>query len=159
MGILIIILVIGLGLLAKKLLADPIQSLLLYPFQDKKKSKGEGGQIMFNNWLKLALFAFVGIIISGFALGLLTTASQGSSAHGGMQTTSVINAGGQPAVSSQQLNNMMQNMNVMMFKMNAILNNIYGNNISVPYSNNAGISNTAPPPAGTSSNNGNMPMM
>lgn len=64
---LIVLLIVGLGMLTI--------SLLKYMFKptNKKRSKNEGGNYMqSNNMLKLALFSFIGIIISIIVLGFLS---------------------------------------------------------------------------------------
>lgn len=120
MGLLIVILIVGLGLLAKKLLLGPILD-----FGTKNTHKHRGGQIMFNKWLKLALVSFVGIIISGFALGLISSGSPGGSshAHGGMPNN-IPTSSNTPNVSNAsqaQINMLMQRMNQMEMRMNSIL--------------------------------------
>ncbi|PKM94459.1 MAG: hypothetical protein CVU84_10335 [Firmicutes bacterium HGW-Firmicutes-1] len=67
MVFLILLLIVGLGMLA--------MGLITYMFKpiNKKSLKNEGGNFMQNNnWLKLALFSFIGIMISVIILGFLS---------------------------------------------------------------------------------------
>ena len=126
MVLLLVVLVIGLGLLARKLVFEKTWTRRI---KTESKSNGTGGLIMFNKWFKLALVSFLGIIISGFALGLLNNTSYGAAenTHAGMMNTPANNVMLQPMAMNNndvQMNMMMQRMNQMMNRMDMMLNNM-----------------------------------
>ena len=112
---------------------------------------------MINKWFKLALVAFLGIIISGFALGLIATTS--GNRFGNVANGSLNNGLNMPMADSmmqpmavrdnnmlmarQEMNFMMQTMNQMMMRMDNMMSRMNMDNM---------------PPAGGMSMMGNMPM-
>lgn len=124
MGFLLIVLVIGLGLLARKLVSE--QNWTWAKTVPKNNNEKSGGIIMFNKWFKLALVSFLGIIISGFALGLMNSTSFGTTGmqgmHGNMNTAMPMAADSNASM-QQQMNLMMQMMNQMMMRMDNMMAN------------------------------------
>jgi hypothetical protein len=107
MVFLILLLIFGLGMLGMGFI-----NYIMKPKGTKNKNKiliNGGTSMQSNGWLKLALFSFVGIIISGVVLQFMTPANamgyQGANAHQPMQQQSMPqgNMGGMSMSASGQV--------------------------------------------------------
>lgn len=85
MWVLLYTLVIGLGILAWRVLGFSIADAAK---KEGKVNTAKGGIRMYNNsWFKLALVSFVGIVISAFALGLINMMTPGINTGQNMNAT------------------------------------------------------------------------